>query len=312
MQKHASSWAITFGLLFLSIGPAIAGPPPPPLVNHGGPVLDHYKIHVLYWGQWTKSERESEQSYLKNLTAYISGENAPAGESPTIRQYGVNSVTLDQHQFTAATDTSCGESSCGMKHPALAGPIGGPLLHSSIIYKAQHRRDDPLPGFGPHTLIVVFLPHHYVLTDCNPYHCAGAYHSSQSATEYWVVIPEDQAQWVIGHEIQEASANPAIDNAEGWGEAADPCDKTAGITLTNLGGIVIPEIVDNTQGGGCNATGYIYWPVNSTGGGISNGQECPNGKYSYQLQRCTSANGSDKYDQGPRQNTGLPPNSQPH
>ena len=92
---------------------------------------------------------------------------------------------------------------------ALAGPVAGALLQTSIIYKAQHRSDDPLPGFGPHTLIVVLLPHHYVLTGCGPRACGGAYHSSQSTTEYWAVIPEDQGPEVIGHEVQEASANPA-------------------------------------------------------------------------------------------------------
>ena len=261
MLTKTSFLTAATGLLLLVAGITGAFANPKPLVNHGGPVLDHFRIHVLYWGRWTKAERDAEQKYLRNLADYMSGNQAPDGKVPTISQYGVANVTLDEHQYTADTDQSCDKpKGCGVKHPELAGPIGGPLLHSSIIWKAQHRSDDPLPGFGRYTLIVVLLPHHYFLTDCKPFKCSGAYHSSESKTEYWAVIPADQAQAVIGHEVQEASANPADDNARGWDEVSDPCDATPVITLTKLGGIQIPQIADNTRGGACNPTGYISKP----------------------------------------------------
>ena len=260
MLKKSFFLTVATGLLLLvaSVNSAFANPKP--LHYSGGPVLDHFRIHVLYWGQWTKAERDAEQNYLKNLAAYMSGKQAPDGKVPTISQYGVASVTLDEHQYTADTDESCGKpTGCGITHAGLAGPIGGPLLHSSVIWNAQHRRDDPLPGFGRYTLIVVLLPHRYFLTGCKSA-CSGAYHSSQSLTEFWAVIPEDQAQVVIGHEVQEASANPAVDHKLGWGETADPCGGTPFVTLTKLGGIQIPEIADNTRGGACNPTGYISKP----------------------------------------------------
>ena len=299
LQKRTLSFAIATGLLLLPTGinSAFAGP----LVDSGGPVLDHFTIHALYWGKWTKAERDAEQDYLRNLAAYMSGDKAPDGEVPTIRQYGVEKVTLDEHQFTADTDESCDKpiKGCGMKHPDLAGPIGGPLLHSSIIYKAQHRSDDPLPGFGPHTLIAVLLPHHYVLTDCKPYKCGGAYHSSESKTEYWTAIPEDQGQQVIAHEVQEASANPAIDNAPGWPEVADPCDGTPGITLRQLGGIQIAEIADNTRGGACNPTGYIAASIEP--GGSSSMPTCT-APYSWDPAQHRCAVQTHKtYDQAPPQ-----------
>lgn len=229
-----------------------------PLQYHGGPVLETVTIHPLYWGYWSKEDKDAQQTYLKHLAAYMSGESAPKGQEPVLKQYGVNKVVVDDNERTADPNQSCKSATCDMKRDQLAGPKGGPLLNSSIIRKAQLRKNDPLPAFGPHTLIVVFLPHHYVLTDCAPFpSCGAAYHSSESASEFWAVVPQDDTPATTAHEMFEAAADPADDNSPAWDEVADPCGKKPLITLKDFGSIQIPQVADNTQGGDCNTTGYI-------------------------------------------------------
>lgn len=232
-----------------------------PLKYHGGPVLESFTIHPLYWGSWSKKERDTKQAYLKNLAAYISGDHAPDGKEPVTKQYGVNKATVVDNERTIDSTTSCLQlvpgHTCPIQREDIAGPISGPLLTTSIIARAQAREKDPLPAFGLHSLIVVFVPHNYVLTDCDPFKsCGAAYHSSESPKEFWAVVPEDDTPASIGHEVLEASANPADDNAQGWDEVADPCGKL--VTLgDDLGSIQIPRLADNTRGGACNRTGYI-------------------------------------------------------
>jgi hypothetical protein len=46
-------------------------------VPHGGLILQTFEIYPLYYGDWTPA---------------VSGQNAPAGEQPMLKQYGVNQV----------------------------------------------------------------------------------------------------------------------------------------------------------------------------------------------------------------------------
>lgn len=229
-----------------------------PVQYHGGPILETFTIVPLYWGHWSEADKDSEQAYLRNLAAYMSGDRAPTGQQPTIQQYGVTKVTVDDKR-TADPTQSCIQlekgATCAMPRDQLAGPKGGPLLKSSIIAQAQSRKRDPLPPFGLHTLIVVFLPHHYVLTGCGASGCGGAFHSSESKSEFWAVIPQDDTPASTAHEVLEASADPGIDDSQGWDEVVDPCENLI-ITLKDLGNLQIPEVVDNTRGGACNPTGY--------------------------------------------------------
>ena len=74
-----------------------------------------YTIYPLYFGNWTQDQIDTQQVFLQNLAAYISGENAPAGQQPTLWQYGprtasvglavwVNKTTApDQHKSTCGS-----------------------------------------------------------------------------------------------------------------------------------------------------------------------------------------------------------------
>lgn len=255
----ALSAARMFGfLLLLASGQTVWAHKP--LKYHGGPVLETFKIYPLYWGHWSQKDKDAQQAYLRHLAAYMSGDNAPQGQEPVLKQYRVKKVTVGEER-TAEPDQSCtpvmlNHPTCEMTRDQLAGPRGGPLLKSSIIRQAQLRKNDPLPAFGLHTLIVVFLPHHYALTGCGKGGCGGAFHSSESASEFWAVVPQDNSLATIAHEVFEAAANPADDNSQGWDEVVDPCDNKPFITLKDFGNIQIPQVADNAQGGACNSTGY--------------------------------------------------------
>ena len=65
-----------------------------PLQYHGGPFLQTFEIYPLYYGNWSTTDITAQQTYVENLAAYMSGANAPAGEQPMTRQYGVDQVTV--------------------------------------------------------------------------------------------------------------------------------------------------------------------------------------------------------------------------
>jgi hypothetical protein len=97
---------------------------------------------------------------------------------------------------------------------------------------------------------VVFPAHGFTVTGCDG---CGGFHASQSTSAFWAVIPEDQEQVVIAHEVFESSADPAVNNFKGWDEAVDQCDSASPISLS-FG--PIPPAIDNTNGGTCSTTGY--------------------------------------------------------
>jgi Bacterial tandem repeat domain 1 len=231
MRKFASlSAAFLIGILsMLAPRPVWATA----LEYHGGPFLQTFEIYPLYYGNWSESEITTQQNYVVNLAAYLSGENAPAGEQPMMKQYGVNQVTV----AAAAT----------------ASPKATPkvlsrkeLLH--II--SNNQASGKLPAFGPNTLIVIFPAHGFSVNGCSG---CGGYHASESTSAFWAVVPADQEQAVIAHEIFESSADPAVNNFLGWDEAVDQCDSASSIILS-FG--PIPPAIDNTNGGTCSTSGY--------------------------------------------------------
>ena len=203
------------------------------LQYHGGPFLQRFEIYPLYYGNWAESDITTQQAYVVNLAAYLSGVGAPAGQQPMLKQYGVNQVTV-----AAATTASPDAKPVVLTRSALL----------TIIHANQKSRN--LPAFGLHTLIVVFPAHGFTVTGCDG---CGGYHASQSTSAFWAVIPEDQEQVVIAHEIFESSADPAVNNFQGWDEVVDQCDSASPISLS-FG--PIPPAIDNTNGGTCSTTGY--------------------------------------------------------
>lgn len=232
----------------------------------GGPVLETFQIYPLYYGDWTQAEIDTQQAYLTSLTAYISGQEAPAGQQPLIRQYGVISATVAAPQTASpkATPTS--------------------LTRAALVKIIKNNQTaGKLPAFGPNSLLMVFPAHGFTLPGCD----GCSYHASQAMSEYWAVVPADSGpnmQLVSAHEVFEAATDPVVNNSADWGwltgayypagssslandEMVDECGNMT-ITLTNLG-IQIPEAMDNTAGvslgnpsatqppgGVCSTTGY--------------------------------------------------------
>src|ERR1035438_10024107 len=232
MRKIASlSAAFLIGILSV-LAPRL-GWATTPIQDHGGPFLQTFEIYPLYYGNWAESDITTQQTYVANLAAYMSGVGAPSGEQPMMKQYGVNQVTV----AAAAT----------------ASPAAKPqVLSSNALLKIIHanQKSGNLPAFGPNTLIVVFPAHGFSVNGCDG---CGGYHSSQSTSAFWAVVPEDQEQVVIAHEIFESSADPAVNTFQGWDEAIDQCDSASPIYLS-FG--PIPPATDNTNGGDCSTSGY--------------------------------------------------------
>jgi hypothetical protein len=212
----------------------------PPLQYKCGPVLETFTIYPLYWGQWTDAEIDAQQNYLKGLAAYISGADAPKGQVPVLRQYGVNSATV------AAAVT--------------ANPKGVKALSRDDIVRIIKNNAGKLPAFDAHTLIMVFPGKGSTLTGCT----GCGYHASDSNTAFWAVVPQDAGPTlalVTAHEVFEAATDAGVNNSQGWishdgSEAIDKCNgpKFPFITLS-FG--QIPSAADNTEGGTCSTTGYI-------------------------------------------------------
>jgi hypothetical protein len=273
-QSHAAPkpfWAVALLLtavagILMSARPANAQPPYYALEYYGGPVLETFEIYPLYYGDWTTADIETQQAYLKTLASYISGKDAPAGQQPLIRQYGVLSATV------AAAQTA--DHSATPRTLTRAGLL-------KII--SNNQANGKLPAYGPNSLLVVFPAHGFTLEGCD----GCSYHASNSITEFWAVVPADTGpnmQLVSAHEVFEAATDPAVGDSASWGwltgpyypagsssptngEMVDQCGNNT-ITLSNLG-IQIPQAMDNTAGitlgnpslnqppgGACSTTGY--------------------------------------------------------
>src|ERR1700756_180978 len=95
MLKHSTLLALGFAALaapLLGAGSSLQAQTVSPLSYHGGPVLSSFTIYPLYYGNW--GDTTNQQTYLEGLTTYMSGQNAPAGQQPMTRQYGVYSVNV--------------------------------------------------------------------------------------------------------------------------------------------------------------------------------------------------------------------------
>ena len=269
---HRLYWALVCAIVAIAAMAAQdAGAQPYYALEYwGGPVLEHFTIYPLYYGDWSQTDIDTQQAYLKSLAAYISGEKAPAGEQPVIRQYGVMSATV----AAAKTASPAAKPNAAMTRTQVENVI------------ASNQKNGKLPAFGPSTLIAVFLAHGFELAGCD----GCAYHASNSTTAYWLVVPHDTGapyELSTAHEVFESATDPVVNDSKAWGwltgtytvknsngttssandEFVDECGGKT-ITLKNLG-IQIPEATDNTAGvflgnpkkklppgGSCSTTGY--------------------------------------------------------
>jgi Bacterial tandem repeat domain 1 len=255
-------------------GPNFTNIPCVPLAYHGGPYLESFTIYPLYLGNWSQPDIDIQQTFLTNLTAYISGVDAPAGQQPVTRQYGVNSATLAAPVMANPTlDPTKYVSSCISKSlgtysdPPPLPAVPGTLYFCDVPQIIAHYQAlKTLPAYGPQTLIMVFPATGLSLDPtCN---CLG-YHSSPSVSSFFGIIApgpyspgnpyphaNSRYQVVTSHEVFEASTDPADDKFSGWDEAADQCDTSVTVNWPGSITFQIAKIIDNSSGGGCTATGY--------------------------------------------------------
>jgi hypothetical protein len=232
------SGALWIGLVsLLTAGAASAAPVP--LEYHGGPVLEHFTIHPLFYGGWTDAEIATWHDYLVNLAAYMSGEHAPANQQPTMWQYGVDHVSVAA-AVRASPNAKAGKN---------------PMTRDQVLDIIEANQPAKIPAFGAHTLILL-LPGDGFTAYGGVCGNGGGCHSSNSTSAFWAVVPKSQELVVVAHEVFEASADPAIGTFKGWDEAVDQCDKAANIPLSAFGDFQIPPPTDNTHAGACSATGY--------------------------------------------------------
>ena len=231
-----------------------------PLQYHGGPVLSTFTIYPLYYGNWQAADITAQESYLSNLAAYLSGQNTPAGLQPMMKQYGVNQVSVAPYHVSGLL-TLPDKPDPGFTGP---DPCSAPtcLWRGDVEYIIQANQSaGRLPAYSSETLIVVFPAHGIGLHGCN----GCGYHTSDSASAFWAVVPEDAGafgelnaqdgfQLVTAHEVFEASADPSVNNYQGWDEAVDQCDNSYAISLSTIP-IRIPAATDNTEAGACNSNG---------------------------------------------------------
>jgi hypothetical protein len=240
-RTHGLTTALVIVVLgLISGGRSVWAQAHPPLQYKCGPVLETFKIHPLYWGQWTKAEIDAQQDYLTGLAAYISGDGAPKGKVPMLRQYGVNSASV------AA--------------PVTANPKGAKALSRADIENIIKNNAGKLPAFDAHTLIMVFPGKGSTLTTCT----GCGFHASESNTAFWAVVPQNAGPTlalVTAHEVFEAATDPGVNNSQGWishdgSEAVDKCN-SAKFPFITLPFGQIPGAADDTEGGTCSTTGYI-------------------------------------------------------
>ena len=206
-----------------------------PLQYSGGLVLRNFTIYPLYYGKWDTGDIKGKQDFLKGLAGYLSGQNAPIGQQPMMRQYGVTGATVADYQ-TAGDDVKAPKT-------LTDGDI------RNIIHTNQ--KSGKLPPYTSTTLVFVF--------PAKGLNIGGGcgYHGNESSSAFYAVVPKDcetntatGEHLVTAHEVFEAAADPAFN---GWTEAVDGCDSSSWVKLP-FGRI--PGAADNTQGGKCSTTGY--------------------------------------------------------
>jgi len=307
MRKMSGlAFAIAAGVLSLLAGTQPASAQPYyALEYYGGPILETFTVYPLYFGNpsgpgaWSAALIGQQQTYLTHLVDYISGVNAPANQQPMLRQYGVFEAKL--HPPAEATAPSTPSNPC---YSSTASAYPTTLTHSDIICIIKaNQAAGTLPPFGDHTVIALFLAPGFFAAPCGTAGC----HQSEAVGQYWLAVPlvfDSMGHYDIfgfqvtsAHEVFESATDPAVNGPPpvcslppcgpvapttwGWlsdqymgssgvgaDEAIDECGNFFFITLPNLGGISIPEAIDNTLGthiptppgvaveGACNTTGY--------------------------------------------------------
>jgi hypothetical protein len=237
--------------------------------------LQSFQIVPVFWGDWSTSQIDTQNAYLKNLADYISSKNVPAGQQPVIAQYAVSSASVappviaNSPSSPSYVPPSKFKSTCEGP-PVVAGTIyncDGPAIIASI----------PAVHYSPTTLVILFLGSGFILDpSCK---CSG-YHHSITSSQFLAVIPQDpvtsaysghKLEGVTSHEVFEGATDPVQGNPAQWGwltkvdskgnanEAADQCSHLVTIIWPAApGGILeFAQITDNFNGAVCSATGYI-------------------------------------------------------
>jgi hypothetical protein len=67
-----------------------------PLEYNGGPILSSPELVSFYWGSFTSTEIAAMQTWLGAFASFLSGDQAPTGQEPVVRQYGVLGAIVGQ------------------------------------------------------------------------------------------------------------------------------------------------------------------------------------------------------------------------
>jgi len=256
---------------------------------HNGPVMRNVRIWPIYYGTpWTTpagvTARNNQNAYLAALANYISGIGAPAGQSPTVRQYGVLSA------------------SAGGNFPVV--PAAATMLNDSQIRSiiSTQQAAHTVPNYASDVLIIVFPASGFTWNTCGQPGADGncdnivwrAYHHNVSSTGYYAVTFADQGSWpmneISSHEIQEAATDPTLgawNNGGDWEICDDKACGGSSAPVFTANGINILSCADNTRGGICPSSGFIVNPTApSACGVVRSGEGLVAGTSQYHWNSC--------------------------
>ncbi|MEO8905973.1 MAG: VCBS repeat-containing protein [Polyangiaceae bacterium] len=232
---------------------------------YGGPVLGHFTIYPVYYGQgWKTDAKVRVQAYLAGLAQYLTEVDAPLNQQTVAKQYGIVAASVADGQ-------SFGETVA----PATISGASGVRV---IIRAAQ---DGGLAAqYSPNTLVLLLLADGFSVAGH-----AGGYHGSAAASSFYAAIPDPSGgdMAVLSSEVCNAATDPAGYGpaANAWGapsnspadlggEVADGCIPLNSAATYNWAGVVTVDGQvspasssvflggrDNANGGACSKSGYV-------------------------------------------------------
>jgi hypothetical protein len=239
--------------------------------------MDDVTIHTLFYGSgWTQTRKDAHNRYLEASLAWLGGVNAPSGQRPATKQYGLGRVRLATSQSGYEFGTSVAPKM--VSDSELKGIITSAQTTNGPLFAPY------LPPYGPRTLILVFLAVGFQ-SDAG----GQSYHRNDGLDRIYAVVVDSGGSCpvttpttpfnpslecgvgVINHELIEAALNPNIfiSGKRGWygtdegDEAADNCPggpDNGSWFRYNGTDIVLGGFADNTQGGACTLTAYTATP----------------------------------------------------
>jgi len=218
----------------------------PTLTYHNGHVMNTPKVFVLFWGSYTSAQKTAVTNYVTGFTQYISNLGSPAGQEPTIRQYGVFSATFAGSYHDTSTPNA--------------------VTRTDVANKIASLQPAHIPAYDPQLLVVV-AARTGTCTGLAP----GDFHDSAGPGKYFGMVQypgsdactspvtaETMFETLISHEIQEAATDPDI--VTGWHSNANECGQPC--EVNDASGSGFPASCNNP-------TNYMVTFPNGVTGGVA-------------------------------------------